>query len=171
MNPTPHLHATLLLNQWFEHGSAREHKLCGTKERHGWSDCRCLVPLPESLGKDNYLSKTHSAANHLELLLQEVLLQLLQLSMCKRVFIRLVIFSSIGQQVHGACAVPAALLAICSCFALRRCTYRQRGAFQLLMQQTRSLSESHRKLNQPNALVQHQSHSNSSCICQDSICI
>ena len=69
-----------------------------------------------------------TAANHLELLLQEVLLQLLQLSMCERVFICLVIFSSIGQQVHGACAIPAALLAICTCFALRGGTYRARCA-------------------------------------------
>ena len=62
-------------------------------------------------------------AVHLELLLQEVLLQLLKLSMRESAFKSLIVFSSIGQQVHGASAVSAALLAVCTCFALRRRTY------------------------------------------------
>ena len=62
-------------------------------------------------------------AVHLKLLLQEVLLQLLKLSMRESAFKSLVVFSSIGQQVHGTSTVSAALLAVCTCFALRRRTY------------------------------------------------
>ena len=63
-------------------------------------------------------------AVHLELLLQEVLLQLLKLSMRERIFICLIVFSSIGQQVHSTSTVSAALFAVCS--ALRRRTYNAR---------------------------------------------
>lgn len=80
---------------------------------------QCLHKTPHFVSKDNLFTLHADAAAHLELLLQEVLLQLLKLGMCKSIFIRLVIFSSVGQQIHGACAVPAALLAICASFALR----------------------------------------------------
>lgn len=53
-------------------------------------------------------------AVHLQLLLHKVLLQLLELSMRESVFVCLIVFSSIGQQVHCASTVSAALLAVCT---------------------------------------------------------
>ena len=81
-------------------------------------------------------------AVHLELLLQKVLLQLLELSMRESVFIRLIVFSSIGQQVHCASTVSTALFAVCTCFALRRCTYSA-GDDETLTQQTMKLFAQH----------------------------